>query len=96
MADMSTPEERARRRTEEWEGLWWHIAAYVVINTFLWGLDWLTGGGIEWAYWVTFPWLIGLSFHIAAYVIEVRGARDHKYDEFLRRELERDAERSDH
>jgi hypothetical protein len=95
MPDTSTPEERARRRADEWEGLWWHVAAYLVVNAFVWGLDWITGDGIQWAYWVTFPWLIGLLFHVAAYHIEIRG-RDRKYQQFLQQELDREAERQPH
>ena len=85
-----TPEERARKRTEEWQGFWWHVATFIVVNVFVWAIDWITGDGIQWAYWVTLPWFIGLAFHIAAYVIEIRGISEHKYEEFLQRERERD------
>ena len=95
MGGTSTPEERARKRTEEWEGMWWHVVVYVIINGFLWGLDWIQGGGIQWAYWITLTWLIGLAFHVAAYNIEERGS-DRTYQKFLREELDREAEgRSD-
>lgn len=93
MTAPTTPEERARKRTEEWESIWWHVAAFVVVNVFVWGVDWIVRDGIQWAYWVTFPWLIALAFHVAAYLIEVRGASDRKYDQFLREELEREARR---
>lgn len=87
----TTPEERARKRTEEWQGFWWHVAAFIVVNVFLWAIDWIVVDGIQWAFWVTLPWFIGLAFHTAAYLIEVRGVSERKYEEFLRRERERDA-----
>ncbi len=84
----STPEERAAKRVKDRTDLMWHVATYVIINAFLWVIV------PQAAFWVTIGWGIGLAFHIAAYLIEVRGARDRKYDEFLRKELEREAERS--
>ena len=84
-----TPEERAAKRAEDLTGLYWHIAAYVVINIFLWALDWIQGGGIEWAYWVSVPWGLGLAFHIAAYMIDDSGFKQRKYQQFLEEERAR-------
>ena len=30
------------------------------------------GGGLEYAYWVTIPWGLGLAAHIAAYLVDRR------------------------
>ena len=88
-----TPEERARARVEQFEGLMWHIAAYLIVNAFLWFIDLNGGGGLEWAYWTTIPWGIGLLFHIAAYFIEMSGSRQRRYEKALEDERRRDAER---
>ena len=78
---MLTPEERASRRVKEYSGLMWHIATFVIINSFLWMID-LLSGGPEWAFWVTMSWGIGLAFHIAAYTIDSKG-RGKRYERFL-------------
>ena len=85
-----TPEERAKRRFDEFVGLMWHLATYVIINAFLWGLDIIQGGGVQWAFWVTIPWGIGLAFHIAAYMLEQSGYQDRKYQAFLEQELNKE------
>ena len=87
----STPEERARKRAQEFLGLLWHIAAFVIVNAFLWGLDLITGGGVEWAYWVTGAWGIGLLFHIAAYALDDSGFEDKLYRRFLANEEKRES-----
>ncbi len=85
----NTPEERARKRAEEFVGLLWHIAAFVIVNLFLWGIDIATGDGVQWAYWVTIAWSIGLLFHIAAYALDDSGFENRMYRKFLERERER-------
>lgn len=64
-------EERARRRANDYTGMLWHLATFVIINGFLWAIDIVGGGGVEWAYWVTISWGIGLAFHVAWYFIDV-------------------------
>ena len=59
----STPEERAAKRVEDYTGLMWHVAVYVVVNLFLWIIV------PQAAFWVTLGWGIGLAFHVAAYFI---------------------------
>lgn len=72
----STPEARARERTESFTGLMWHIGTFVVINAFLWVLDIVVGvGGVQWAYWITFFWGIGLAFHVLAYLSATAGSK---------------------
>ncbi len=87
----STPEERAARRADDLTGLYWHLAVYVVINAFLWALDWFQGGGLQWAYWVTVLWGIGVAFHTAAYLIDDSGFKERKYRQFLQEERDRQA-----
>ena len=87
--DTRTPEERARERLNDYNGLLWHAATFVIINGFLWVLDATQGGGIGWAFWITIFWGIGLLFHVAWYFIDVSrlGAR---YEKFLADERRKD------
>lgn len=87
---LATPEERAAKRADDLVGVWWHAAAFLVVNIFLWALDYVTTGGIQWAYWVTIGWGVGLAFHIASYLIDDSGVQQRKYEEFLAQERERD------
>jgi hypothetical protein len=43
--------------------LFWHIGAFVVVNAFVWIQDIAIGGGVDYAYWLTIPWGIGLMAH---------------------------------
>lgn len=90
MAERKTPEERARKRAEEYVGFMWHLAAFTIINSMMWALDWVTGNGIEWAYWVTGPWAVGLAFHAAAYFIDDSRAEERAYQRFLAEEKQRE------
>ena len=85
----STPESRARKRAESYTGLMWHLGTYVVVNVFMWFIDIQGGGGVQWAYWVTIPWGIGLAFHTLAYFIDDSGIEQRKYRKFLAEEQRR-------
>ena len=64
----------------------WHIAAYAIINPLLWFLDLVQGGGLDWAYWPTIGWGVGLAFHIASYLIDDSGMEGRAYEKFLAEE----------
>jgi 2TM domain len=59
---------RTASRATERRDLLVHAGAFVVVNAFLWLQDYAIGGGIEYAYWVTIPWGIGLTGHTVAYL----------------------------
>jgi hypothetical protein len=52
-----------------------HLATYVIINLFLWGIWWFTAGQhhistgpVAWPAWVTLGWGLGLAFsYMGAY-----------------------------
>ncbi len=88
--DELTPQQRARKRVEDLSSLLWHLGAYVVVNAFLWIQDIVAGGGLEYAYWVTIPWGVGLAFHALAYFLGERGLEQRKYEQFLAEEMERE------
>jgi hypothetical protein len=92
MADAfdSTPEERAQKRVKDFSDLMWHVAVYVIVNAFLWIMDFAQGGGLEWAYWATIPWGIGLAFHAAAYFLDESGMRSKRYQKYLEEERKAD------
>ena len=70
------------KRTQEYTGLLWHIATFLIINIFLWAIDLIGGGGLTWAYWITLFWGIALLFHIAWYFIDVARSGT-RYEKFL-------------
>ena len=90
---LSTPEERAQRRAKELTDLLWHAGSFLIINVFLWALDIIGGDGVNWAYWVTIGWGVGLAFHALNYFIDVRRWTDKKAEQFLEEERRREAER---
>lgn len=50
-----------------------HGIAFAFVNAFLWLQDIATGGGLDYAYWVTIPWGVGLAIHIGTYALGGRG-----------------------
>ena len=40
-----------------------HAGIFLVVNAFLWVQDIALGDGLNYAYWVTIPWGIGLTVH---------------------------------
>lgn len=44
-----------RKQQSEFAGLMAHLAIFAVVNAFLWVQDIVSGGGLEYAYWVTPP-----------------------------------------
>lgn len=87
-----TPEARAKKRADEYVGLLWHIASYVIIVPFLFFLDWRADSGIDWAYWAAIPWAVGLLFHLFAYTIG-DSVQERAYEHFLAREKAKQKEK---
>jgi hypothetical protein len=81
----TAPEARARHRSD----LLWHVAIFVVVNAFLWIQDIAAGGGVDYAYWTTIPWGIGLLIHVAAYIVGERRFEERRYADFLKEEEQR-------
>ena len=46
-----------------------HATAFLVVNALLWAQDIAAGGGLEYAYWTTIPWGVGLAAHALAYYL---------------------------
>lgn len=84
--DLSTPEARARKRVKDLTDLLWHVGVFVVVNAFLWIQDIVAGGGVEYAYWATIPWSVGLLFHVLTFLVSRRGLEERKYQEYLQEE----------
>ena len=68
----------------------WHLATFVIINGFLWAIDLYQGGGVNWAFWVTISWGIGLAFHVASYMLDDNGLQNRRYQRYLEEERARD------
>ncbi len=47
-----------------WHDVIAHAAVFLVVNTLVWMQDLAMGGGIDYAYWITVPWGIGLVLHV--------------------------------
>lgn len=67
-----TPEQRIKRHAKYQAGLVWHVVIYAVVNVILLGLDTLEPRSVEWAFWISGAWSIGLALHGVAYLIDGR------------------------
>ena len=85
-----TPEERALKRTKERMDVMWHVATFAIINVALWFIDIGSGGGLDWAYWPTIGWGLGVAFHVASYVIDDSATESNTYKRFLAEERAND------
>ena len=65
------PASRLDRASSE---LIWHGGIFLAVNAFIWLQDIAMGGGVEYAYWVTIPWGVGLIVHAITYAAERRTA----------------------
>ncbi len=68
---------RSNKRQSELAGLLTHVAIFTAVNALLWIEDIATGGGLDYAYWVTIPWGIGLLAHAVAYTVGARPVLRH-------------------
>lgn len=92
-ASTRTPEARARHRAQYLIGLLWHVATFVIINALLWTLDAVVGAaGIQWAFWVTLSWGIGVAFHTVAWFVDGSDFEERQVRRYL---AEHDAERDE-
>jgi hypothetical protein len=55
-----TPEQQMRRRAHKITKFLYNVLWYVVINIFLYWLDYRENQVIDWAYWVTIGWGFGI------------------------------------
>jgi hypothetical protein len=55
--------EEARKRVQEKRGFYSHLAAYVIVNIFLFLLWYFSGRGFPWFVFPLGGWGIGLIFH---------------------------------
>jgi hypothetical protein len=71
-----------------------HLATYIVINIFLWGIWFFTNqerdrNGLPWAVWPTLGWGIGIVFHyLGAYVFPKSNSVEREYEK-LKNEKEK-------
>jgi hypothetical protein len=83
---------RVHRPQSEFTGLMWHAGIFVVVNAFLWIQDIAAGGGLEYAFWTTIPWGVGLIIHALTYVFAGRRVEafpeDRTVEEIPKRELQ--------
>ena len=50
-------------RRKQRDAFFIHLAVYFAVNLFLTLIDFVTGGGYEWAYWPLMGWGLGLVIH---------------------------------
>lgn len=58
---------RPRREVGDLDTLLWHAGIFLLVNAFIWVQDIAIGGGVDYAWWVTIPWGIGLAIHGLVY-----------------------------
>ena len=65
---------RARKRVEELKGFYTHLAVYIIVNTGLFLINYLTSD-TWWFYWPMIGWGIGLAAHAVSIFTEGRFGR---------------------
>lgn len=55
--------EDAKEQVIQIRGFYMHLAAYLLVNLFLFVTNWLTSPGDWWFHWPLFGWGIGLALH---------------------------------
>lgn len=68
--------EMSARDEARWD-LIWHAGIFLVVNAFIWAQDIAIGGGLDYAYWVTIPWAVGLLAHVLVFNFNRLRALEH-------------------
>ena len=65
--------QAARERAEAIQGLLIHLLVYVVVNTAIFAINWVTtsGEGPWWFYWSLIGWGIGMAIHVMTVIFPV-------------------------
>lgn len=69
---------RPRGEVNDLGALLWHAGVFVLVNAFIWVQDIAIGGGVDYAFWVTIPWGIGLAIHALVYYFTERRVESHQ------------------
>lgn len=84
--------EQALKQARELRGFYNHLLVYVVVNLFLFAIDYF-GGSDWWFYWPLLGWGIGLSVHGLNTFMGTRGFGLDWEERKARELMERDAKR---
>jgi hypothetical protein len=80
----SRSERAVRTSNRALSDLLMHVGVFVVVNAFIWIQDIALGEGLDYAYWVTIPWGLGLAAHATTYYF-TRGAEQSAADDMVGR-----------
>ena len=91
--DYDAIRKRAEKRVKDRVGFLVHLAVFVTVNLFLWGLGIITGSlAFPWPLLVTLGWGIGLVSHGVVVYLD-SGPMDKMRDQAIRREIELEKQR---
>lgn len=65
--DRLSPSVPVPRMASARADLYTHAGIFLVVNAYIWVQDIAIGGGVDYAFWVTIPWGIGLLAHAVAH-----------------------------
>ncbi len=54
---------KAKEKVAELKGFYSHLFAYIIFNTLLAIVNFMTSPGVYWFWWVSFFWGVGLLMH---------------------------------
>ena len=83
--------DRARKRAKKKLDFYNHVKVYVVVNAFLFLMNWFTAPGYYWAFWPMMGWGIGLVLHGASVFVFDDDAET--LERMTQQELEREKRR---
>jgi hypothetical protein len=79
---------RAAQRADDKIGFYKHLASFIVVNVILAIINFLTGNGELWFFWITGLWGIGLIGHFVKVFI-VNGKLDDNREDMIKKEMEK-------
>jgi len=89
MQDEEKYYKRAKRRVSKIKGFYSHLFSFIAVNIVLYVIDLTSGNGINWAYWVTFGWGIGIISHyvntFGFFGILAKDWEDKKIEEYVKK-----------
>ncbi|MEZ5163072.1 MAG: 2TM domain-containing protein [Fimbriimonadaceae bacterium] len=96
-------ERRSELRERDWQqfrkkqksDFFSHFTTYLTVNAFMFAMDWMTGGGIDWAYFPLLGWGIGVTIHMFCVLNAESSENQKEFEKFHRKQMRKRKEEAE-
>lgn len=96
-------ERRSELRDQDWQqfrkkqksDFFSHFTTYLTVNAFLFAMDWITGDGIEWAFFPLMGWGIGVAIHMFSVINGESSENQKEFEKYHRKQMRKRKEEAE-